>query len=862
MRRRGTTLVALLKDRRDRYLGGLVGVVVVTALLTPVAAQAGKATSSPAARPAAHLVGYSPVGAGVPVAMAPGRVGRAVPVSAIRPASNYRRRPLMVRNAAAYATAKAGGRASGSSTARSPMLPLASASAAPALLPVLNSGVTVTPTGTATTMFVGASVDSAHLLDPPDTIVAVSSALVVEMVNTVMFTRDRTTQATATCDLRGWFGLDDPVGPNADVTDPQVYWDEASGHFFASIVHLVLDSAGNVVGSGVRLAVSHTNAPTCTTGMWTAYDLGDSTTQAFDQPKLGVSVDSSVVPNGGLVTLAWNEFNLSTGNFVQSTVAVFPKTGVISGTPGLGHLNSDPNRFGAVPALQTTSDADGFTVFNNANGTMGVLEYIPGTNIFRVATLGIAATNAPPQAVQPAGGVVIPGCTGPCIDTGDHRSQSAAWANSTMWTGLNDACDPGGGTRACLRLDQLTVSDTAAGVRQDGDVGVPGYDLYYPSVTIDGPGNMVVGFSVSSSFLNPSLAASGQGASGSNLAGVRVLDTPGFTYQGFRWGDYSGIALDPADPTKVWVAGEETNSAPRSPYPNWTTEIEQIGLIAATGTPSGTLTPPFQGLGCCGASGSGPAASSWAPGRLDVFVRGTDNQIWHKFYAGGWSTFSPLGGGTMDSPAAVSWGNGRIDVFVRGTDNQLWHTWYANGWSGWEPLGGGLASGPAVTTWGPGRLDVFVRGTDNQLWHKWYANGWSGWQPLGGILASAPGAVAWGPGRIDVFAKGNDAGLWHTAYAGAWSVFQGLGGDLASAPAVSSWAPGRLDVWVHGPGDNALYHLWYGNSGAQPVNGWSLWTDQGGGLAGPPGAVSWGSERQDVFVTGPDMNLYHTWAAP
>ena len=67
-------------------------------------------------------------------------------------------------------------------------------------------------------------------------------------------------------------------------------------------------------------------------------------------------------------------------------------------------------------------------------------------------------------------------------------------------------------------------------------------------------------------------------------------------------------------------------------------------------------------------------------------------------------------------------GPNRIDVFVRGTDNQMWHKFgFGSGqWSGWEPQGGVLTSGPDVASWGSGRLDVFVRGTDDGLWHKWW----------------------------------------------------------------------------------------------------------------------------------------------
>jgi glycosyltransferase involved in cell wall biosynthesis len=158
---------------------------------------------------------------------------------------------------------------------------------------------------------------------------------------------------------------------------------------------------------------------------------------------------------------------------------------------------------------------------------------------------------------------------------------------------------------------------------------------------------------------------------------------------------------------------------------------------------------------------SGPGACSWSPGRVDVFVRGTDNALWHKWFSGGWSGWESLGGVLTSDPAAVSWGANRIDVFVRGTDNALWHKWFSGGWSGWESLGGVLTSGPGACSWSSGRLDVFVRGTDNALSHKWFSGGWSGWESLGGVLTSDPAAVSWGADRIDVFVRGTDNALWH-----------------------------------------------------------------------------------------------------
>ena len=277
---------------------------------------------------------------------------------------------------------------------------------------------------------------------------------------------------------------------------------------------------------------------------------------------------------------------------------------------------------------------------------------------------------------------------------------------------------------------------------------------------------------------------------------------------------------------------------------------DRAGIQAIYGArPTVSRWSGWESLG--GVLTSGPGNCSWASGRLDVFVRGTDNALWHKWYSGGWSGWESLGGVITSDPSAVSWSSGRIDVFARGTDNALWHKWYSGGWSGWESLGGVLTSGPAVCSWASGRLDVFVRGTDNALWHKWYSGGWSGWESLGGVLTSDPAAVSWSSGRIDVFVRGTDNALWHKWYSGGWSGWESLGGVLTSSPGVSSWASGRLDVFVRGT-DNALWHKWYSS-------GWSGWESLGGVLSSSPDAESWGSGRIDVFVRGMDNALWHKW---
>ena len=230
---------------------------------------------------------------------------------------------------------------------------------------------------------------------------------------------------------------------------------------------------------------------------------------------------------------------------------------------------------------------------------------------------------------------------------------------------------------------------------------------------------------------------------------------------------------------------------------------------------------------------SAPAVCSWGPNRLDVFARGEDFALWHKYSPDlqnwVWSDWEPLGGVLNSPPAAVSWGEGRIDVFVRGTDRALWHKWFTdNEWSDWESLGGVLNFGPAVASWGPGRLDVFARGTDNTIFQRTFAaNNWLDWtrvpDPSPALTVALPGitAVAW-PDTIELFTWAQsppsaNVYLVHKTYcAGRWKDMFPLG-DIFAVPAapaststslaVASWRNNYpvLDWFMRGA-DSTLAH--------------------------------------------------------
>ena len=168
-----------------------------------------------------------------------------------------------------------------------------------------------------------------------------------------------------------------------------------------------------------------------------------------------------------------------------------------------------------------------------------------------------------------------------------------------------------------------------------------------------------------------------------------------------------------------------------------------------------------------------PAAYPSAGGRVDLFVRGTDDQVWHGVLSGGQTTWTSLGGALTEAPTAAFTSPAVWTVFARGTDRQLW---FRGPSSSWSPLGAPVAPAadgfngrPSASIDGSGAVHVAVRARTDEIWERVQTGGvWSGWRSLGGTLNDSPTLVAAG-GWIYMFAVAADDRLWQRNFInGAW----------------------------------------------------------------------------------------------
>ncbi|GCF07758.1 hypothetical protein KDI_13220 [Dictyobacter arantiisoli] len=267
-------------------------------------------------------------------------------------------------------------------------------------------------------------------------------------------------------------------------------------------------------------------------------------------------------------------------------------------------------------------------------------------------------------------------------------------------------------------------------------------------------------------------------------------------------------------------------------------------------------------------------------GRLEVFARGSDNNIWHNYQlnangAGGW-----VGWGTLQSnqtfngnPVVAVNKNGTLEIFARGSDNNIWHNYQAQpgaGWVGWGTLQSGhtFSGDPDVIMNTDGRLEVFARGSDNNIWHNYQAQpgaGWVGWGTLqsGQVFQGHPSAVLNTDGRVEVFARGSDNNIWHNYQLAAggtggwagWGAIQS-GYQFKDSPTVGMNADGRVEIFAVN-NDNNIWHNYQVNAGA----GWNNWS------AVVPGyqftsnaAVAYNSDgRMEIFARSTDNTIWHTY---
>jgi len=183
-----------------------------------------------------------------------------------------------------------------------------------------------------------------------------------------------------------------------------------------------------------------------------------------------------------------------------------------------------------------------------------------------------------------------PGVTQKVDVIGDRIMHRLAYRNfgSHQSLVLNHTVDAGNGI-AGIRWYEVRDPGGTPSIYQQGTYSPDSNHRWMGSIAMDGAGNIALGYSVSSSSTYPSIRYAGRLASdplGDLTQGEQsiVAGTGSQTTILARWGDYSGMSIDPTDDCTFWYTNEYYATTGPS---NWQT---RIGAFKFPGCGAGWLT--------------------------------------------------------------------------------------------------------------------------------------------------------------------------------------------------------------------------------------------------------------------------------
>ncbi len=417
---------------------------------------------------------------------------------------------------------------------------------------------------------------------PPDPQMAAGPDHLIVVVNNVFAIYDK-----SGVQMRAPTAFTSLMGSNAacdnGLFDPNVVYDESADRF-------ILGIDGN--GDYYCLAVATTANPL---GTWRIYAVPTASgSNFFDYPHAGVGRDFLYM--GG---------NIFTGSaFKEARVWAFEKADLYSGsalsyaskplpfsedTPQPLHLHGTGQGTwpdGADHYFFTETDYDGahYSVWRWIDPLGGTSPTLVGTVNLESYT-GVAA-GMPIDAPQQGSAAKI--------QANDFRPHDFEYRDGFAWSAQTVACNPGGGTVNCLRWAK--INPATAAIVDAGVLASAGQHRIFGDLAVNACGDMAVGYTKTGASLYPAVYATGRRATdpaGTLQAEVVVRDGA-IAYDAFdaaphRWGDYTGMTIDP-DGERFWYVGQYSKNT-GDINGRWATNVSELTFGDCEG---GTDDPSFE----------------------------------------------------------------------------------------------------------------------------------------------------------------------------------------------------------------------------------------------------------------------------
>ena len=367
--------------------------------------------------------------------------------------------------------------------------------------------------------------------------------------------------------------------------DPIVLYDETADRWLVS--QFAFDDAFTVFSQCV--AVSQTADPT---GAYNRYEFSFNSIGFPDYPKHGVMSDS--------YTLMVNVFEAPLFFFSGTGLAALDRDAMLAGLPAtMAYFGLGASEFGFV-----AGDIDGASV--DMNPTFATA--MSNTSQFDIWEIDVDWSNPGAATISQVAAIPISSfdqefCTASreaCIPSPGGTSYEVIADRLMHRLNIRDfgthqsmvtthTVDVGSG-RAGIRWYEMRNTGSGWSLYQEGTYGPSdGLHRWMGSAAINAAGDIAIGYSVSSSTVNPEIRFTGQTAASSGSGTLDVDETTIVTSSSSqtgtaRWGDYSAMSVDPVD-DRFWYTTEYTS-------PNSTTSFHWGTRIASFSFDEGTMPDP------------------------------------------------------------------------------------------------------------------------------------------------------------------------------------------------------------------------------------------------------------------------------
>ncbi|MCH2590378.1 MAG: hypothetical protein MK004_18080 [Planctomycetales bacterium] len=307
----------------------------------------------------------------------------------------------------------------------------------------------------------------------------------------------------------------------------------------------------------------------------------------IDYPKITADADS--------IYITGNYFAFGDRAFQGTRVTRLDKAPMLDGT--LGTRTDVVTGFTGTlqPALSVNRSAADPQLFVEASaGSVNVWEMDDSNSLTIAQTFPSAYNPLPGNFGVPQQG------TSSTLDSVPNRMMNAVWRDDSLWA--THTVNVGGAANA--RWYEIDTTNSNYTLTQTGNVDAgPGIHTFMPGVSVDSEGNMGIVYSQSSTTQFPAMMYAGRQIAdplGTTREGTVVKASttfyegiPGRSPNQYRWGDYAGIAIDPADSKTFW--GLHEYSASNSAWGTWWSSFRFANDTPPPPPPSSSPSLPSSG---------------------------------------------------------------------------------------------------------------------------------------------------------------------------------------------------------------------------------------------------------------------------